>query len=130
MVMVRENIRKIKKKKKGALNKNDPDGTRTHNPQLRRLMPYPLGHRVNLEQAVLNHPIKTSQCAAAEDYVQTRTYWYIWNLVLVCFFKSLRPTMSTNTAVYLVSDAVGQPPLRLTTRNSLSWSDSVEKSIL
>ena len=22
---------------------NDPDGTRTHNPQLRRLMPYPLG---------------------------------------------------------------------------------------
>ena len=26
--------------------KNDPDGTRTHNPQLRRLMPYPLGHRV------------------------------------------------------------------------------------
>ena len=26
--------------------KIDPDGTRTHNPQLRRLMPYPLGHRV------------------------------------------------------------------------------------
>lgn len=24
----------------------DPDGTRTHNPQLRRLMPYPLGHWV------------------------------------------------------------------------------------
>lgn len=23
---------------------HDPDGTRTHNPQLRRLMPYPLGH--------------------------------------------------------------------------------------
>jgi hypothetical protein len=23
---------------------DDPDGTRTHNPQLRRLMPYPLGH--------------------------------------------------------------------------------------
>ena len=33
---------KKKKKKK----KIDPDGTRTHNPQLRRLMPYPLGHRV------------------------------------------------------------------------------------
>ena len=26
--------------------KYDPDGTRTHNPQLRRLMPYPLGHWV------------------------------------------------------------------------------------
>ena len=26
--------------------KCDPGGTRTHNPQLRRLMPYPLGHRV------------------------------------------------------------------------------------
>ncbi len=24
--------------------KDDPGGTRTHNPQLRRLMPYPLGH--------------------------------------------------------------------------------------
>ena len=33
---------KGEKKKK----RNDPDGTRTHNPQLRRLMPYPLGHRV------------------------------------------------------------------------------------
>lgn len=26
--------------------RSDPDGTRTHNPQLRRLMPYPLGHWV------------------------------------------------------------------------------------
>ena len=26
--------------------KLDPDGTRTHNPQLRRLIPYPLGHWV------------------------------------------------------------------------------------
>ncbi|CAN8193982.1 unnamed protein product [Coccothraustes coccothraustes] len=26
--------------------RHDPDGTRTHNPQLRRLMPYPLGHWV------------------------------------------------------------------------------------
>ncbi len=36
---------KPKNKKKNDP-QNDPDGTRTHNPQLRRLMPYPLGHRV------------------------------------------------------------------------------------
>ena len=27
------------------IRKNDPNGTRTHNLQLRRLAPYPLGHR-------------------------------------------------------------------------------------
>ena len=50
-------MHKNEKKKK---RKNDPDGTRTHNPQLRRLMPYPLGHRVQTADGMVNNSIYTS----------------------------------------------------------------------
>lgn len=35
----------------------DPDGTRTHNPQLRRLMPYPLGHWVTTRTDFPQRPL-------------------------------------------------------------------------
>ena len=45
----------------GGRNQNgivyDPDGTRTHNPQLRRLMPYPLGHWVTTEISFSQRPL-------------------------------------------------------------------------
>ena len=44
--MLKKGKKKKKKKKKKKESRSDPGGTRTHNPQLRRLMPYPLGHRV------------------------------------------------------------------------------------
>lgn len=36
---------------------HDPDGTRTHNPQLRRLMPYPLGHWVTARTPLSQRPL-------------------------------------------------------------------------
>ncbi len=53
--------------------KNDPGGTWTHNPQLRRLMPYPLGHRalslVKLE--VFTHSLSVH----CQFYSRGRTFW-------------------------------------------------------